>query len=53
MPRRGPELPGPPVADSVPATPLASGRLIALDAFRGITIAAMILVNSPGAGHHG
>jgi predicted acyltransferase len=27
-------------------------RLLALDAFRGITIAAMILVNSPGAGKH-
>ena len=28
-------------------------RLVALDTFRGITIAAMILVNSPGAGRHG
>ena len=28
-------------------------RLVALDAFRGITIAAMILVNSPGAARHG
>ena len=28
-------------------------RLLALDAFRGITIAAMILVNSPGAAKHG
>ncbi len=28
------------------------GRLVALDAFRGITIAAMILVNSPGRSHH-
>lgn len=32
----------------------ASGRrLVALDAFRGLTIAAMILINSPGAGRHG
>jgi predicted acyltransferase len=30
----------------------SSGRLISLDAFRGITIAAMILVNFPGNGHH-
>jgi predicted acyltransferase len=30
----------------------ARGRLVALDAFRGITIAAMILVNSPGGSHH-
>jgi predicted acyltransferase len=35
-----------------PAAPHA-GRLVALDAFRGITIAAMILVNNPGAEHHG
>ncbi len=27
-----------------------TGRLISLDAFRGITIAAMILVNFPGNG---
>jgi predicted acyltransferase len=36
-----------------PAAPATRGRLLALDCFRGITIAAMILVNSPGAGHHG
>src|SRR5690349_10531289 len=31
----------------------AGARFIALDAFRGIAIAAMILVNSPGGrGHH-
>lgn len=29
-----------------------SGRLISLDAFRGITIAAMLLVNFPGNGRH-
>src|SRR5262245_27194912 len=29
------------------------GRVVALDSFRGITIAAMILVNSPGATRHG
>src|SRR6185369_5920507 len=27
-------------------------RLVALDAFRGMTIAAMILVNNPGASRH-
>jgi predicted acyltransferase len=27
-------------------------RLVSLDTFRGITIAAMILVNSPGGSHH-
>ena len=26
----------------------ASGRLVSLDAFRGLTIAAMVLVNNPG-----
>jgi len=30
----------------------SSGRLISLDAFRGITIAAMILVNFPGKNDH-
>ena len=29
-----------------------SGRLIPLDAFRGITIAAMIMVNYPGSRDH-
>jgi predicted acyltransferase len=29
------------------------GRIVSLDIFRGITIAAMILVNSPGATRHG
>src|SRR5512142_180858 len=32
--------------------PPASGRLLSLDAFRGATIAAMILVNDPGDGAH-
>lgn len=27
-------------------------RLISLDAFRGFTIAAMIVVNDPGGSHH-
>lgn len=30
------------------STPVASGRLVSLDTFRGITIAGMILVNNPG-----
>jgi predicted acyltransferase len=29
-----------------------SPRLVALDAFRGLTIAFMVLVNDPGDGHH-
>ncbi len=32
--------------------PPAPGRLLSLDAFRGATIAAMILVNDPGDGAH-
>ena len=35
-----------PAPDSGPAAP--KGRLASLDAFRGLTIALMILVNSPG-----
>jgi predicted acyltransferase len=31
----------------------ARRRLLALDAFRGLTVAAMILVNNPGAAAHG
>jgi predicted acyltransferase len=30
----------------------AAGRLLSLDAFRGATMAFMILVNTPGDGHH-
>ncbi|HEV7683157.1 MAG TPA: heparan-alpha-glucosaminide N-acetyltransferase domain-containing protein [Pyrinomonadaceae bacterium] len=30
----------------------ASGRLVSLDVFRGITIAAMVLVNNPGSWEH-
>src|SRR5262245_7982276 len=30
--------------------PEGSGRLVALDAFRGLTVAGMILVNNPGSG---
>jgi predicted acyltransferase len=37
-------LEGPPISPAAPATP----RLISLDAFRGITVAAMVLVNNPG-----
>ena len=39
-----------------PAAPLAdatsSGRIVSLDVFRGLTIAAMILVNNPGSWSH-
>jgi predicted acyltransferase len=31
---------------------MATPRLVSLDAFRGATIALMILVNTPGDGHH-
>jgi len=34
------------------AAPARAGRLTSLDAFRGITIAGMILVNNPGDGGH-
>jgi predicted acyltransferase len=40
-----------PVATEVAKAP-ASARLSSLDVFRGITIAAMILVNNPGDGRH-
>ena len=33
-------------------TPAAATRLVALDAFRGLTMAFMILVNTPGDGRH-
>src|SRR6266404_3905217 len=39
----------PPRAPSV--RPLGAARLLSLDAFRGLTIAAMILVNNPGTWH--
>src|SRR5206468_11595324 len=35
------------VTPDAPA-PGAAGRLVSLDAFRGITVAAMVLVNNPG-----
>jgi len=34
------------------APPAPSNRLVSLDAFRGLTIAGMILVNNPGDGGH-
>jgi predicted acyltransferase len=37
---------------SIEAQPKGEGRLISLDAFRGATIAFMILVNTPGDGRH-
>ncbi len=53
----------PPPAASIPATPLAAHpagvstppareRLLSLDVFRGITVAAMLLVNDPGSWEH-
>jgi predicted acyltransferase len=41
----------PPASAASPAS--GRGRLVSLDAFRGLTIAAMIMVNSPGASRHG
>ncbi|MFO0950934.1 MAG: DUF5009 domain-containing protein [Isosphaeraceae bacterium] len=35
-----------------PETPAAGSRLLSLDAFRGMTIAGMILVNNPGSGKY-
>ncbi len=42
----------PALEDIVKATPppATAQRLISLDVFRGITIAAMLLVNNPGSG---
>ena len=37
------------VDDDVAAPPPARERLVALDAFRGLTIAGMLLVNNPGS----
>ncbi len=49
-PRATPAAAAQPAAGSARAP--QQGRLVALDAFRGITIAAMILVNSPGGSRH-
>jgi len=38
--------------DAMTETDLPSGRLLSLDAFRGLTIAGMILVNNPGSWSH-
>jgi len=40
------------VGTMAPERPAAPGRLLALDVFRGITIAAMLLVNNPGSWDH-
>ena len=41
-----------PVGTLAPERPAAPGRLLALDVFRGITIAGMLLVNNPGSWEH-
>ena len=41
-----------PLAQTSPASGAARQRLVSLDAFRGATIAFMILVNTPGDGRH-
>src|SRR6185295_20112507 len=38
------------MANTTPST--ATGRLVSLDVFRGITIAGMVLVNNPGSWEH-
>ncbi len=38
--------------DPRPAAPPPSDRMVSLDVFRGITIAAMLLVNNPGSWRH-
>ena len=44
---------GPPMdSPTHETTPAPGRRLIALDAFRGLTVAGMILVNNPGSGKH-
>lgn len=40
---------GAPREVDAPTAPRLSGRLVSLDAFRGITIAGMLLVNNPGS----
>lgn len=51
MPRERARLYSVPRIRRVPIA-LGAERLLSLDAFRGITIAAMILVNNPGAWEH-
>lgn len=41
-----------PFVQPASAEPAKPGRLVSLDAFRGITIAGMILVNNPGSWSH-
>ena len=40
------------VVQTPTATLIPTGRLVSLDAFRGATMALMVLVNTPGDGHH-
>jgi predicted acyltransferase len=37
------------LAENQLSLPVVSSRLLSLDVFRGITVAAMILVNNPGS----
>jgi predicted acyltransferase len=52
--RTGPHIVAVPKVSSVPEAvrALRAERLLSLDAFRGITIAAMLLVNNPGSWSH-
>jgi predicted acyltransferase len=44
-----PEVKGEPVESTVAPPPPPAERLVALDVFRGLTIAGMLLVNNPGS----
>ncbi len=47
-PRMSPAAPGEHIASPVAPVPAKRERLVSLDVFRGLTIAAMLLVNNPG-----
>mgnify|MGYP001058085168 FL=1 len=51
-PGAAPTPAAPTAAATAPASLAATGRLVSLDAFRGITIAGMLLVNNPGSWSH-
>jgi predicted acyltransferase len=47
-PRMSPAAPGEQISSPVATAPAKRERLVSLDVFRGLTIAAMLLVNNPG-----
>ncbi|WP_457652626.1 acyltransferase family protein [Rhodocaloribacter sp.] len=48
-PAAAPATTSAPASDALAESPLLKRRFVALDAFRGLTIAGMILVNTPGS----